>query len=114
MLEVLVAACYAAAAARFGGVRDLAAILVFAVPLLVVLLIDWWTRFIYTDVIGLGLLAGLGFAVLDGFGALLGALLAAVGAVTVFAVFFVLAAIIYRNVGVLPFGLGDASLAAMI
>jgi leader peptidase (prepilin peptidase) / N-methyltransferase len=113
--ELAVAGYYALAAATLGddGVR-LVAVLVFAVPLLVVLLVDWWTRFIHTDVIGLGLLLGLGFAVEDGLGGFLEAVLSAVGAVAVFGLFFVLAAVIYRNLRVVPFGLGDVYLAAMI
>lgn len=113
LFELGVAAYYAVAAARFEG-RDLAAVLVFAVPLLVVLLVDWWTRFIHTDVIGLGLLAGFGFAAVDGIRPFLSALGAMAGAVAVFVLFFVLAALIYRNVRVVPFGLGDVYLAAMI
>jgi len=113
LFELAVVGYYAIAAARFEG-RDLAAVLVFAVPLLVVLLVDWWTRFIHTDVIGLGLLAGFGFAAVDGVRPFLSALGAMVGAVAVFVLFFVVAALIYRNVRVVPFGLGDVYLAAMI
>ena len=113
LFELAVAAYYAVAAARFEG-RDLAAVLVFAVPLLLILLVDWWTRFIHTDVIGLGLIAGFGFAAADGVRPFLSALGATAGAVTVFVLFFVLAALIYRNVRVVPFGLGDVYLAAMI
>jgi leader peptidase (prepilin peptidase)/N-methyltransferase len=113
--ELAVAGYYALAAATLGDDRlRLAAVLVFAVPLLLVLLVDWWTRFIHTDVIGLGLLAGLGFAFADGWGGLLEAVLSALGAVAVFGFFFVLAAVIYRNLRVVPFGLGDVYLAAMI
>ena len=115
LFELATAAYFALAAASFGddGLR-LAATLVFTVPLLLVFLVDWWTRFIHTDVIGVGVVAGLGFALADGGGAFLSALLSALGAVAVFAFFFVLTALIYRNLRVVPFGLGDVYLAAMI
>lgn len=116
LFEGAVGAYYALAAARtpVGERLDLAAVLVFAVPLLIVLLIDWWTRFIHTDVIGVGLLAGLGFAAVDGIGALLGAVAAALGAVAIIACFFGLATVFYRSVKAVPIGLGDVYLAAMI
>ena len=120
--ELVVAAYYALAAAAYFALvavrtdepEQLAAVAVFTAPLLVILLVDWWTRFIHTDVIGLGLLLGLGFAFDDGFGGFLEAVLSALGAVAVFGLFFVLAAVIYRNLRVVPFGLGDVYLAAMI
>ena len=115
VFELAVALYYALAAVRLGEEPlALVATLVFAVPLLNVLLVDAWTRYIHTDVIAAGLVAGLVFAALAGFGALLSAVLAALGAVVVFALFFVLAALIYRNVKVVPFGLGDVYLAGMI
>jgi len=115
LFEVAVAAYFGIAAARFGDDRgQFAAVLIFAVPLLIVLLVDAWTRFIHTDVIAVGTMAGLIFAVSDGTDQLLSAILSALGAVAVFGFFFVLAAVIYRNIRVVPFGLGDVYLAAMI
>lgn len=115
VFEVAVALYYALAAVRLGeDPGRLVAALVFAVPLLNILLVDAWTRFIHTDVIAVGLVIGLGGAALDGGGALLSAILAVVAAAAVFACFFALAAVIYRNVAVVPFGLGDVYLAGMI
>lgn len=114
--EAIVAAYYALVAIRWGDDDRLwmLAVLVFAVPLLMVLLIDAWTRFVHLDVIVAGLLAGTVFAALDGVAALLNAVASAAGAVAVFAVFFIVAMLIYRNLRVVPFGLGDVYLAAMI
>jgi len=112
--ELVAAAYFGGAALWLGSSRDLIETLVFAVPLLIVLLVDWWTRLIHTSVILMGLVLGLGFALLDGPRQLLSALGAAFGAVLVFAFFFALAALIYRNLRVVPFGLGDVYLAAMI
>src|SRR5688500_17526385 len=50
VFELLVAVYFAVAAWRLAGSLDLAATLVFTVPLLVILLVDLWTRFIYTNV----------------------------------------------------------------
>nr|MDQ3045525.1 prepilin peptidase [Chloroflexota bacterium] len=114
VFEVITAAYFGLAALRLGASRDLVETLIFAVPLLIVLLVDWWTRLIHTNVILVGLLLGVGFALLDGPWRLLSSLGAALGAVLVFACFFALAALIYRNLRVVPFGLGDVYLAAMI
>ena len=92
----------------------LGATLVFTIPLLMTLLIDAWTRLIHTDILLAGLLAGFGFAALAGLGTLLASLLGAAGAATVFAGFYLLAKLIYRRAGLVPFGLGDVYLAAMI
>jgi len=112
--ELAVAGYFALAAARFDDPRALAAVLVFAVPLLVVLLVDWWTRLIHLETIYAGLALAVAFALADGPKTLLEAVLTAVGAVLMFAFFFVLAALIYRNVKVVPFGIGDVYLAALI
>ena len=115
VFELAVAIYYALATVRLADQpRQLVATLVFAVPLLNVLLVDAWTRFIHTDVIAVGLVLGLLFAVLDGGRALLGAILAALAAAALFGLFFVLATLIYRNVKVVPFGIGDVYLVAMI
>ncbi len=114
LFEVAVAAFFALLAARQGWSLDLLAAVLFSLPLLVILLVDWWTKLIYTNVIGAGLLLGFGFSLIDGYRALINSLLSATGAVLVFGLLFVLAAVVYRNVRVVPFGLGDVYLAAMI
>ena len=122
--EVAVALYFALAALRLGDDAQgapgrLVATLVFAVPILVILLVDAWTRFIYTDIILVGLAAALIYAGLEAvalgrWSPLLNSLVAAVAALIIFGFFFLLAAILYRNVKVVPFGLGDVYLAAMI
>lgn len=116
LFEIAVAVYFGIAATRFGDEDrgHFAAVLIFSLPLLIVLLVDAWTRFIHTDVIAVGLIAGLIFALADGTVELLSAIFSAMGAVAVFGFFFVLAAVIYRNIRVVPFGLGDVYLAAMI
>jgi leader peptidase (prepilin peptidase)/N-methyltransferase len=112
--ELAVGGYFALVAARAGDVESLVAVAVFSAPLLVILLVDWWTRFIYTNVIAAGLLAGFAFAALDGLGSLLHALAGAAGGAGIFLGFYLLAAVIYRSVKVVPFGLGDVYLAGMI
>lgn len=112
--ELGVGAYFAIFAFSHGWGLDLLAALLFAVPLLVILLVDWWTRLIYTNVIALGLLLGLVIALIDGPWQLVNSLLSMVGAAAAFGLLFVMAALIYRNISVVPFGLGDVYLAAMI
>jgi leader peptidase (prepilin peptidase)/N-methyltransferase len=114
VFELVVAAYFAVAAIRTDDVRQLAAIAVFSVPLLVILLVDWWTRYIYTNIIAAGLLVGFAFAALDGLDALLHALAGAAGGAVIFLGFYVLAAVMYRSSKVVPFGIGDVYLAGMI
>jgi prepilin signal peptidase PulO-like enzyme (type II secretory pathway) len=92
LFEGVTAVYFVAVAARADGWLALTATLVFTVPLLVILLVDWWTRYIYTNVIGLGLLLGFGFALLEGAGTLLNHLLATGVALLAFGFFFALAA----------------------
>ena len=110
----LVAAYFAVAAWRLGLSLDLAAALVFSVPLLVILLVDLWTRDIHTSVVVAGTLAGFAFALADGPEALVTSVLAALGAAALFALLFAAAAALYRQLDVVPFGLGDVYLVAMI
>ena len=116
IFEVAVAGYFAAAAARLGWSLDLATALVCAVPLLVIFLVDAWTRYIYTNVILVGVAAGLILAAFRGLGmdGLLGAIVAGIAGTVVFAGFFFLAILIYRNINVVPFGLGDVYLAGAI
>ena len=114
-VEVLTAIYFALAASRIDDGVHLVAVLVFTLPLLVIFLVDTWTRLIYTNVIYVGTAAGLVFALVDdGPRGLLRAVLAIVAAVAIFAVFYFVAMAIYRNVRVVPFGKGDIYLAAMI
>jgi leader peptidase (prepilin peptidase)/N-methyltransferase len=110
----VVAAYFGLVAARSDDAKQLVAIAVFTLPLLVILLVDWWTRFIYTNVIAVGIVAGLAVAALDGFSSLLHAVAGLAGGAGLFLAFFLLAAVIYRNLKVVPFGLGDVYLAGMI
>jgi leader peptidase (prepilin peptidase) / N-methyltransferase len=112
--EAIVAAYFALVAVRTDDARQLAAIAAFSVPLLVIFLVDWWTRYIYTNVIYAGLLIGLAFAALDGLESLLHAVAGAAGGAGIFLGFYVLAALIYRNVKAVPFGIGDVYLAGVI
>ena len=99
---------------RLGFSSDLAFAIVLSAPLLVILLVDAWTREIHTSVVVAGTLAGLAFAVADGWGALVTAVLSALGAAAAFALLFAAAAAIYRDLDVVPFGLGDVYLVVMI
>jgi prepilin signal peptidase PulO-like enzyme (type II secretory pathway) len=118
--EVAVAIYFGLAAATAGTKpRLLVAILVFAVPILVILLIDTWTRFIYTDIVGVGVAAGVIYAGLDSIAKgspryLASSVVAAAIGVIFFAFLFVIAAVVYRSVRVVPFGMGDVYLAGMI
>jgi len=114
VFEIAVAAFFALLAVRQGWSLDLMAAMLFALPLLVILLVDWWTKLIYTNVIGFGMLLGFTYALVGGLGALVNSFLSATGAVLVFGLLFVVAAVVYRNIRVVPFGLGDVYLAAMI
>lgn len=109
-----VAAYYALAAWRQDEWLTLVSALVFAVPLLVILLVDLWTRLIYTNVIYAGTLAGFVLALADGASALLRSVIGLVAATLIFAGFYLLAVALYHNTRVVPFGRGDIYLAAMI
>ena len=113
--EVVTALYFAFAASRIDDGLHLIAVLVFTLPLLVIFLVDTWTRLIYTNVIYAGTALGLAFALVDdGFEGLWKAAVAVLAAVAIFAFFYFAAMAIYRNVRVVPFGKGDVYLAAMI
>jgi leader peptidase (prepilin peptidase)/N-methyltransferase len=114
LLEVAVAGYFALAAWRIDDGLDLTAVIAFSVPLLIILLVDAWTRLIHTNIIALGIVLGLVFAAIDGLGDLARSAIAMFAAAFVFAALFFLAVVIYRNPKVVPFGLGDVYLAAMI
>lgn len=115
LFDVLTALYFVIAATRIDDGLDLTAVLVFSLPLLMILLVDTWTRLIYTNVIYLGMLAGLIFAALDGgLDELIDVGLAMLAALAIFVVFFAMAKVFYRSVSVVPFGRGDIYLAVMI
>ncbi|MFL5760725.1 MAG: prepilin peptidase [Thermomicrobiales bacterium] len=114
LFELGTAAYFAAAAAVIDDKTRLVAAICFSVPLLIILLVDAWTRFIYTNVIGLGLALGLLFAAADGIWDLGKSIIGILVGLGIFVGFFLLARVLYRSVKVVPFGLGDVYLAAMI
>ena len=114
VFEVAVAAYLGVAAAKLGGSVELAAVVLCSLPLLVIGLVDYWTRLIHSVVILAGIAVGLAFALRDGPRGLVESALAMVLAATAFALFFVAAIVIYRNPKASPFGLGDVYLAGMI
>jgi leader peptidase (prepilin peptidase)/N-methyltransferase len=114
VFEISTAAYFAALGYRYGFSRDLLMIICFSIPLLVILLVDAWTRLIHTNIIIAGILLGWAFAAVDGGHALLRSLAGMAIGAGVFIFFFALAIAIYRNINVVPFGLGDVYLAAMI
>jgi leader peptidase (prepilin peptidase) / N-methyltransferase len=114
LFELAVAAYFGLAAWRIDDGLDLTAVIVFALPLLVIFLVDSWTRLIYTNVIALGVLLGIAFGAFDGWRQLVSSATAMVVAALIFIAFYVLAILIYRNPKVVPFGLGDVYLAGMI
>ena len=83
-------------------------------PLLVVLLVDWWTRVIYTNWIAAGVVLALAIAAFDGVRSLLEALAGLAIGAAVFGAFYILALLLYRDVRVVSLGAGDVWLAAMI
>lgn len=114
VFEIAVAAYVAIVAYRADSAGEVVAVFLFAIPLLVVLLVDWWTRVIYTNWIAAGTILALVVAVFDGGWSVLEALGGlAVGAV-VFGAFYVLALLLYRDVRVVSLGAGDVWLAAMV
>jgi len=112
--EVLYAVYFAVAAWRIDDWLSLVSVLVFSIPLSIILLVDAWTRLIYTTVIYSGILAGFAFALAEGIGEFLRSVGGMVAAAAIFGGFYILALAIYRNVRVIPFGRGDIYLAAMI
>lgn len=115
VFELAVAIYFALAADRVGDDPErLAAALLFAAPLLILLLIDVWTRVVHTDVIGVAFGLALVLAALDGFSAVAGAVVGAVCAAVVFALFSVVVGVLPRSPRAVPFGMADGYLAAAI
>ena len=114
LFEFATAAYFGIAAASIDDNTRLIGALVFAVPLLIILLVDAWTRLIHTNIIMLGTALGILFAATDGFSDLAKSVIGLLIGLGIFVGFFVLARVIYKSVKVVPFGLGDVYLAAMI
>src|SRR5687768_282287 len=66
VFEVGVAAYFGTIGWKFGFSTDLLMIVVFSLPLLLIGLVDYWTRLIHTKVIYLGIALGIAFAATDG------------------------------------------------
>jgi len=114
LFELGTAAYFGAAAAVIDDRTRLIGAICFTVPLLIVLLVDAWTRLIHTNIIILGTALGVVFAATDGLSDLGESIIGILVGLGIFVFFFVLARVIYRSVKVVPFGLGDVYLAAMI
>ncbi len=114
LFELGTAAYFASAAAVIDDKTRLIAAICFSVPLLIVLLVDAWTRLIHTNIIMLGTALGVLFAATDGLSDLGKSIVGILVGLGIFVGFFVLARVLYRSVKVVPFGLGDVYLAAMI
>ena len=114
VFEMCVAIYFGAIGWRFGFSLELLMIVVFSLPLLLIGLVDAWTRLIHTKVIYIGIALGIAFAARDGMESVFDSILGMLLATGIFVFFFALAILIYRNINVVPFGLGDVYLAAMI
>src|SRR6476620_2571029 len=114
VFEIAMAAYFAVLGWRFGFSLELLMVVCFSIPLLVIALVDFWTRLIHTNVIFLGVALGWVFAAMDGGRSLLDSVIGMAVGGGIFILFFVAAILSYRNSRVVPFGLGDVYLAAMI
>ena len=114
VFEVAVAIYFGAIGWKFGFSFDLVMVVAFSLPLLLIGLVDSWTRLIHTTVIYVGIALGLVFAATDGVSSIVDSILGMLVATGIFIAFFALAILIYRNINVVPFGIGDVYLAAMI
>ena len=114
IFELATAAYFVIAAAQLGGSSELTTVLVCSVPLLVMGLVDYWTRLIHSVVVLAGIGVGLLFALQDGPRGLAESALAMVLAALAFGFFYVMVIVVYKNPKASPFGLGDVYLAAMI
>ena len=112
--ELLMGVYWGIAADKHDRWLSLTAVLVFSFPLAIIFLVDLWTRSIHTNLIMVGTIAGLAFAAAESPNQLLRSFAGMIAAALIFALFLLLARVIYRNVRVVPLGPGDVSLAAMI
>lgn len=113
-VEVAVAVYLGVLAGRADSTADLAPVALFAFPLLVIALVDWWTRVIYTNWIAVGTVLALGVAAVHGLHSFLEALGGLATGAAVFGAFYVVALLLYRDVRVVSLGAGDVFLAGMI
>lgn len=114
VFEIAVATYFAIVAFRADSAGDVVVLFLFAVPLLIVLLVDWWTRVIYTNWIAAGVVLALVVAGIGGGWSLLEALAGMAVGAAVFGAFYIVALLLYRDVRVVSLGMGDVWLAAMI
>jgi len=114
IFEIAVAAYFALIAFRADSAGDVVALFLFAIPLLVILLVDWWTRVIFTNWIAVGVVLALVVAAFDGVWSILEALAGLAIGAAVFGAFYLLALLLYHEVRVVSLGAGDVWLAAMI
>lgn len=113
-VELLMAGYFAALAYRHGNDLGFWEAVIFSVPLLLILLVDAWSRLMYTNTIIVGAVLGVGLAFGYGWQTGLNALATGIGTVIVLGGLFLFAYFAYRNTRAIPFGLGDVYLAGMI
>ena len=114
IFEIAVAVYFGIVASQADSAWDVVALFLFAIPLLVVMLVDWWTRVIFTNWIAAGIVLALVVAAFGGVRSVLDALVGLAVGAAVFGAFYVLALLLYRDVRVVSLGAGDVWLAAMI
>jgi prepilin signal peptidase PulO-like enzyme (type II secretory pathway) len=114
LFEIGTAAYFGSLAAVIDDRTRLIGAICFTIPLLIIFLVDAWTRLIHTNIIFFGTALGLLFAATDGLSDLGKSVIGILVGLGIFVGFFVLARVLYRSVKVVPFGLGDVYLAAMI
>lgn len=113
-VELGVSGYFAACAYRHGNTLGYWEAVIFAVPLLLILLVDAWSRLIYTNTIVGGAVLGVGLAFGYGWQTGLNAIATGIGTTLILGGLFLLASRAYQTSKALPFGLGDVYLAGMI
>lgn len=114
VVDLLFGAYAAAAALLVGSAFGIAAVLVLGIPLLLVALVDLWSRLVLTNVALFAALLGVAFAGLDGWNALGRSFVGCGAALAMFIIFLFTARSLYPATSVVPFGYGDVLLAASI
>jgi leader peptidase (prepilin peptidase)/N-methyltransferase len=103
------------AALRIEHEFHFAAVAFFAVILSVILLLDYWSHLLFTNLVFGGTILGLVYWIIeDGSDGFIRTSAAIAIASAIFAFFYIFAKSIYKSVQVAPFGTGDIYLAAMI
>jgi prepilin signal peptidase PulO-like enzyme (type II secretory pathway) len=113
-VELAVAAQFGLSANRHGTSLGYWEAVVLSVPLLLVLLVDVWSRLIYTNVLIGGAFLGVGFAFGDGWRTGLNAVATGAGTVLILGAIFLLVYFGSRHPSAIPFGPSDVYLAGMI